>query len=164
MCMWVANILRKLVPLITGSPPCPPKWTWLPLTMTCCPSTVIPAAAISILLPLESSTVVPEPLMVMMFPLASSITISLASASLMTEILKGRGRKSAERLFRDFHALCTGDEAGENREPEDPEAMERLQVLAGVREFPARVKCATLAWHTMDAALRGRDDEDVTTE
>jgi nitrogen fixation NifU-like protein len=87
--------------------------------------------------------------------------ISLASASLMTELLKGRDRASAERLFRDFRALCTGeDEPGD--EGEDPEALERLQVLAGVREFPTRVKCATLAWHTMEAALEGSDD--VTTE
>ena len=88
--------------------------------------------------------------------------ISLASASLMTELLKGRGREAAERLFRDFRALCTGEAV--SPDPSDEEALERLQVLAGVRDFPARVKCATLAWHTMDAALHDQGGEEVTTE
>lgn len=81
--------------------------------------------------------------------------ISVASASLMTETLKGRPVADALKLFDAFHRLCT--EAG--FEPAaagvDAEALERLAVLGGVREFPVRVKCATLAWHTMKAALEG---------
>jgi nitrogen fixation NifU-like protein len=80
--------------------------------------------------------------------------ISMASASLMTETLKGKSRQEAETLFRLFHAQCTGE--GEQADPaDDNEDVERLQVLAGVRAFPVRVKCATLAWHTMHAALTG---------
>jgi len=82
--------------------------------------------------------------------------ISMASASMMTEILKGRKKSEAQRLFETFHDMCTKDdfEAGDTSE-EDEDAMDRLQVLAGVREFPIRVKCATLAWHTMDSAANG---------
>ena len=82
--------------------------------------------------------------------------ISIASASMMTEILKGKTRSEAEALFENFHRMCT-DEAFDILESEtaDPEAFERLQVLSGVREFPVRVKCATLAWHTLCAALAG---------
>ena len=74
--------------------------------------------------------------------------ISTASASLMTEAVKGRPVDEVEALFRDFHALLTGAPSG-NRD------FGKLQVLAGVREFPARVKCATLAWHTLHNALTG---------
>lgn len=89
--------------------------------------------------------------------------ISIASASLMTEVLKGKTEAEARRLFDDFHRLCTEegftlDEAA----AEDREALERLQVLAGVRAFPVRVKCATLAWHAMTAALDG--ERQATTE
>ncbi len=89
--------------------------------------------------------------------------ISIASASLMTEILKGKTRSEAEALFENFHRMCT-DEAFDLFESEtaDPEAFERLQVLSGVREFPVRVKCATLAWHTLSAALAG--EARTTTE
>ncbi len=86
--------------------------------------------------------------------------ISMASASLMTELLKGKTRAEAEDLFVDFRAMCTGAEPPRGA-PED--ALERLEVLSGVKEFPSRVKCATLAWHTMDAALTG-DSQTVTTE
>jgi nitrogen fixation protein NifU and related proteins len=74
--------------------------------------------------------------------------ISTASASLMTEAVKGRTVAEAEALFEDFHAMLTGTA---------PAAREfgKLRVLAGVREFPARVKCATLAWHTLHNALNG---------
>ena len=92
--------------------------------------------------------------------------ISMASASMMTEILKGKTRPEAEALFRSFQALCTADDAGADEEA-DADALERLQVLAGVRDFPVRVKCATLPWHTMHAAVLGRggrDGEEVTTE
>jgi len=83
--------------------------------------------------------------------------ISTASASLMTEALKGRKLDEAEQLFQDFHHMVTHADA----EP-DP-ALGKLEVLAGVREFPARVKCATLAWHTLQAALKDRA-EPVSTE
>jgi nitrogen fixation NifU-like protein len=85
--------------------------------------------------------------------------ISVASASLMTEVLKGKTEAEAQALFTRFHRMCTKDgEAGAG----DDEDLERLSVLSGVREFPMRVKCATLAWHTLNAALAG--DNDVTTE
>jgi nitrogen fixation NifU-like protein len=74
--------------------------------------------------------------------------ISTASASLMTEALKGKTVEQAEALIAGFHSLVTGEDAAAAR-------LGKLEVLAGVREFPARVKCATLAWHTLRAALRG---------
>jgi nitrogen fixation NifU-like protein len=81
--------------------------------------------------------------------------ISTASASLMTEILKGKTEDEAQSLFGALHHMCTQDDAV----PELPAALEdefdRLQVLSGVRQYPMRVKCATLAWHTMKAALEG---------
>ena len=89
--------------------------------------------------------------------------ISIASASMMTEVLKGKTEAEARRLFEDFHRLCT--EEGftlEQAAVEDQEALERLQVLAGVRAFPVRVKCATLAWHAMASALDGQSQ--TTTE
>jgi nitrogen fixation protein NifU and related proteins len=76
--------------------------------------------------------------------------ISTASASLMTDALKGKKLDEVEHLFQEFHHMVTHDDA----EP-DPE-LGKLEVLAGVREFPARVKCATLAWHTLQAALKDR--------
>lgn len=87
--------------------------------------------------------------------------ISMASASMMTEILKGKTVDEAEKLFGAFHDMCTHDDA-EMPEGVDEDAVERLQVLSGVREFPVRVKCATLAWHTMDAAVH--DQDEITTE
>ncbi len=77
--------------------------------------------------------------------------ISTASASLMTEAIKGRPLAEVEALFRDFHALLTAarDEPGPQRD------FGKLAALAGVREFPVRVKCATLAWHTLHNALTG---------
>ncbi len=86
--------------------------------------------------------------------------ISMASASMMTELVRGKRGSEIERLFGSFHAMCTG--ADSEADKALGEEMERLQVLSGVREFPVRVKCATLAWHTMQAALKG--DENVTTE
>lgn len=74
--------------------------------------------------------------------------ISTASASLMTEAVKGQTVEAVEALFHDFHALLT-DAAPEGRD------FGKLEVLAGVREFPVRVKCATLAWHTLHNALLG---------
>ncbi len=72
--------------------------------------------------------------------------ISTASASLMTEAVKGKGLDEVEALFRDIHAMLT-DAHPEHRD------FGKLEVLSGVREFPARVKCATLAWHTLHNAL-----------
>jgi len=89
--------------------------------------------------------------------------ISMASASMMTEILKGKTVREAEVLFEGFHRLCTEDDADLSAAIEtDEDAVDRLQVLAGVREFPVRVKCATLAWHTLDAAIH--EKKEITTE
>ena len=85
--------------------------------------------------------------------------ISMASASMMTEIVKGKTVDEARALFDRFHHMCTDDEA----EPvEDDDALEKLQVLSGVRQFPVRVKCATLPWHTLTAAIEGL--KEVSTE
>lgn len=89
----------------------------------------------------------------------SGCAISKASASLMTSMLKGKTKQEAEDLFNRFHDLVT-DKLGANPDIED---LGRLAVFAGVREFPARVKCASLAWHTMMNALHGKDKK-VTTE
>lgn len=86
--------------------------------------------------------------------------ISTASASMMTESLKGRTRGEAEALFERFHDLITGKNA-EGR-PGAPE-LGKLTVFSGVREFPVRIKCATLPWHTLKAALAG-EDRTVSTE
>ena len=87
----------------------------------------------------------------------SGCAISKASASMMTQTLKGKTRAEAEKLFGKFHDLVTGQ--GHPSETE----MGKLAVFSGVSEFPARVKCATLAWHTLQAALAGRQDA-VSTE
>lgn len=84
--------------------------------------------------------------------------ISMASASTMTEAIKGCTRAEAQALFEKFHELVTG----KNREP-DLDALGKLAVFAGVSEYPMRVKCATLCWHTLQAALAGARDK-VTTE
>lgn len=84
--------------------------------------------------------------------------ISTASASLMTEALKGRQLDEVEALHGRFHELVTGA-----REHIDDERLEKLEVFAGVSEFPVRVKCATLAWHTLVAAVEARRDS-VSTE
>ena len=90
----------------------------------------------------------------------SGCAISKASASLMTEQLKGRSAEEARAAFESFHDLVTAD----SDEPVDPVKAGKLVVFAGVREFPMRVKCATLAWHTMKAALDGDAAEPVRTE
>jgi len=89
----------------------------------------------------------------------SGCAISTASASLMTEVVGGKTLEEVEILYESFHELLTGDpsvvaEVG-------PE-LGKLAVFSGVREFPVRVKCATLAWHTLQAALK--DQESVSTE
>lgn len=87
--------------------------------------------------------------------------ISMASASMMTELLRDKTEAQARALFGAFHHLCTdGDEAAVP--PEFEEEADKLRVLSGVRQFPMRVKCATLAWHTMSAAIAGKDE--VSTE
>ncbi len=82
--------------------------------------------------------------------------ISTASASIMTEALKGKTAEEARELFQGFQGLVT--------KGEDSEDLGKLAVFAGVREFPMRVKCATLAWHTLLAALDEKAREPVSTE
>ena len=77
--------------------------------------------------------------------------ISKAAASMMTQSVKGRTREEAQRLFEEFHAMVTG----ELDEQTTPNGLGRLTIFSGVRDFPARVKCASLSWHTMLAALHG---------
>ncbi len=84
--------------------------------------------------------------------------ISMASASLMTEAVKGKPEAEVRELFRRFHDLMTVEDADA-----DADALDKLAVFSGVREVPVRVNCATLAWHTLVAAL-DRDHADVTTE
>jgi nitrogen fixation protein NifU and related proteins len=83
--------------------------------------------------------------------------ISTASASLMTETLIGKNVEEAEKLFEHFHALMM------EKTPQQPTDLGKLYVLTGVREFPARVKCATLAWHTLHAALK-HQTKPISTE
>jgi len=89
----------------------------------------------------------------------SGCAICKASASLMTLHLKGRTRAEANRQFEQFHQMVAGDSSLD----ESSTDLGKLKVFAGVREFPARVKCATLAWHAFEAALAGRE-EVVSTE
>ena len=89
----------------------------------------------------------------------SGCAISKSSASMMTQILKGKTKEEADKIFERFHELVTG-RAERNGEPAD---MGKLAVFSGVSEFPTRVKCATLAWHTLQAALEGKQ-EAVSTE
>ena len=86
----------------------------------------------------------------------SGCAISKASASLMTSTLKGKTAAEADDLFDRFHQLVTSDAA-------DPADLGKLAVFSGVREFPARVKCASLAWHTLRAALEGKGEK-ISTE
>jgi nitrogen fixation NifU-like protein len=79
----------------------------------------------------------------------SGCAISTSSASILTESMKGKTRAEAEALFETFHDLVTGER---NANPDAPE-LGKLAVFSGVSEFPARVKCATLSWHTLRAAL-----------
>ena len=90
----------------------------------------------------------------------SGCAISKASASLMTDSLKGKSRAEVEKMFKIFHDLVTG--GGDGVTP-TPDQLGKLVVFSGVREYPVRVKCATLAWHTLIAALRNRQ-EVATTE
>jgi nitrogen fixation NifU-like protein len=89
----------------------------------------------------------------------SGCAISKAAASMMTIAVKGKTKEEADLLFKEFHRMVRGEL--------DPETEEnhlgRLKIFAGVREFPARVKCASLSWHTLHAALEG-DPDPVSTE
>ena len=89
----------------------------------------------------------------------SGCAISTASASLMTQAIKGRPIAEAEQLFEGFHAMVTSDP----RREADAEGLGKLSVFSGVREFPMRIKCATLAWHAMREAI-AQSGETVTTE
>lgn len=86
----------------------------------------------------------------------SGCAISTASASVMTEVLRGKSAEEAEALYHRFHELVTGGDS-------DLEGLGKLAVFAGVGQYPARVKCASLAWHTVHAAL-AEDGATVTTE
>src|SRR3712207_2971353 len=79
--------------------------------------------------------------------------ISKAAASMMTQAVKGRTREEAQVLFAEFHRMVTG----ELDEESEPNQLGRLKIFAGVRDYPARVKCASLSWHTLRAALEGED-------
>ena len=85
--------------------------------------------------------------------------ISKSSASVMSQMLKGKTREEAEKLFQEFHALVTGKWNGQD----DLESLGKLAAFAGVSDYPARVKCASLAWHTMHSALTTNDAK-VSTE
>lgn len=82
--------------------------------------------------------------------------ISMASASLMTQILAGKSLEVAQEIFGKFHDVVTGKVAAD-------EQLGKLAVLAGVKDYPSRVKCATLCWHTLQAAL-ANSQENISTE
>ena len=88
----------------------------------------------------------------------SGCAISKASASMMTQAVKGRTKEEAEVLFDEFHRMVLGELDEENEETH----LGKLRIFAGVREFPARVKCASLSWHTLHAALLGEGE--ISTE
>jgi len=88
----------------------------------------------------------------------SGCAISKAAASMMTQAVKGKSKEQAENLFQEFHSMVTG----ELNEETEENNLGNLKIFAGVREFPVRVKCATLAWHTLHAALNKEDQ--VSTE
>ncbi len=88
----------------------------------------------------------------------SGCAISKASASMMTQAVKGKSRREAEKLFDEFHRMVTGRLDVETEE----NGLGKLKVFASVLEFPARVKCASLSWHTLRAALN--DEKTASTE
>ncbi len=88
----------------------------------------------------------------------SGCAISKAAASMMTQAVKGKSKEQAEELFNQFHSMVTG----ELDEETDENSLGNLRIFAGVREFPVRVKCATLPWHTLHAALN--NEQQVSTE
>lgn len=88
----------------------------------------------------------------------SGCAISKASASLMTTVVKGKTIAEAEELFHGFHQMITG------RDADGPALPSKLAVFAGVREFPARVKCASLSWHALKSALEGPARSPISTD
>ena len=88
----------------------------------------------------------------------SGCAISKASASMMTQAVKGKSKEQAEHLFQEFHSMVTGELNEEN----EKNNLGNLKIFAGVRDFPVRVKCATLPWHTLHAALN--NEQHVSTE
>lgn len=88
----------------------------------------------------------------------SGCAISKAAASMMTQAVKGKSKEQTENLFQEFHSMVTG----ELNEETEENNLGNLKIFAGVREFPVRVKCATLAWHTLLAALN--KETQVSTE
>ena len=88
----------------------------------------------------------------------SGCAISKAAASMMTQAVKGKSKEEAENLFQEFHSMVMG----ELNEETEENSLGNLKIFAGVREFPVRVKCATLAWHTLHAALN--KENQVSTE
>ena len=82
----------------------------------------------------------------------SGCAISKASASMMTQAVKGKNKREAELLFDEFHRMVTG----RLNEESEPNQLGRLKIFAGVRDFPVRVKCASLPWHTLHAALNNQ--------
>lgn len=91
--------------------------------------------------------------------IGNGCAISKSSASLMTSIVKGKTKEEAEQLFEKFHELVTGKLSDAN----EVEALGKLAVFQGVQEFPARVKCASLAWHTLHVALNNTEVK-ISTE
>jgi nitrogen fixation NifU-like protein len=89
----------------------------------------------------------------------SGCAISRASASMMTQSIRGKSKEEAARIFEQFHRLVTGDADAVAHADE----LGKLAAFSGVSKFPARVKCATLAWHTMQSALQGKH-EPISTE
>lgn len=83
----------------------------------------------------------------------SGCAISKAAASMMTQSVKGKTREEAETLFSEFHRMVKGELDAEAT----PNNLGRLKIFSGVRDYPARVKCASLSWHTMHAALEGQE-------
>ena len=91
--------------------------------------------------------------------------IATASASMMTEALTGKTRAEAEAMSQGFRDLVTGRSPNtEDFDNGDPADLGKLRVLAGVQQFPVRVKCATLAWHTLEAALHEKSTTPTSTE
>ena len=83
----------------------------------------------------------------------SGCAISKASASMMTQSVKGKTKAEAEHIFEEFHNMVTGELDIET----DDNDLGKLKIFSGVLEFPARVKCASLSWHTLNAALKGEN-------
>ncbi len=90
--------------------------------------------------------------------LGSGCAIFKASASIMTQTVKGKTKVETEKIFHEFHRMVTGKLDIES----DENSLGKLRIFAGVLEFPARVKCASLSWHTVNAALQ--DEAEVSTE